>query len=117
MLRYAFVILALVVLFVALWAIKDEKLNKKNKVLLTALAFLAMLFAYFFQSVQDDKHSENLELLKHFKQGKVLVCSDINVTNTKFNYEFGTSCFLPKREFKELNGLVLKISDCKVLSD
>lgn len=114
MIRYLVVIFALVLFFMAIFMIKDEKISRKNKVILSFIFVVFLMFAYFFQSIQDSKNSQKLENLKAFNQGKTLVCSDINVTNDKFNYEFGTSCFLPKREFKELSGLVIKILDCKV---
>ncbi|MCR4941694.1 MAG: hypothetical protein K5978_02730 [Campylobacter sp.] len=113
MIKNLMVLLGIAVLFTAIWAIKDEKLSKKFKTILTLVLLGILLFAYIFESVQSGKSANSREILQNFNQGKIILCRDINVSQEKFNYEFGTGCFMPKREFKELNGLILPISECK----
>ncbi|MBE2985116.1 hypothetical protein CCAL9344_07320 [Campylobacter sp. RM9344] len=113
MVREVIFFLGIAIFLGAIWMIKDENISKKIKIIITVVIISSGIFAYIYETKKLDTADKNLQLLAEFRQGKSLVCGDINVTNEKFNYEFGTSCFMPKREFKELSGLVIKISDCE----
>ncbi|CAD7288543.1 hypothetical protein [Campylobacter suis] len=102
---------------VAIWMIKDESISKKAKTIITVGFFITGIFAYLYESEVSKKESKNALLLGAFNQGKTLVCADKKVDKMRFNYEFGTACFMPKREFAELNGVIVKISDCELASE
>lgn len=104
-----FVLLVAVVLF----SISDEKLNRKSKITIALIATFIAILAYFYESSQTQIQSKNLDLLTKFNQGQVLICGDLNVSNKKFHYEFGTSSFVAKREFNELGGIKIQIDKCK----
>lgn len=113
MIRYLLVFASLGLLFWAIWSLKNEFLSKKLKGVLSLFLLLFLAFAYFYQSSFDDKSEKNMQILNAFKQGKVIKCGDFNVTNDRFNYEFGTACFVAKRNISELNGVIIEISKCK----
>lgn len=113
MVRYLLIALLFVLIFWAIWAIKDEIIDRKLKVIITIFLVSFFAFAYFYQSDFNDESEKNMQILTYFKQGKSINCLDYNVSNVKFNYEFGTSCFVAKREFKELSGVIIPISKCK----
>lgn len=92
--------------------IKDEKISRKIKIIITLLIFFAGAGAYLYESGVNKKESKTAQLLQNFKQGKALKCGDIIVTDTKFNYEFGTASFVAKRDIKELAGIIIPIKNC-----
>lgn len=110
------IFLALFVIFIVvlLFKVSDNKMSKKNKILLSFCIIAVTALAYIYEENLAHSEGRNLQLLTSFNQGKVLVCNDINVSNTKFNYEFGTGSFVAKREFKELSSIKLEISDCEI---
>lgn len=100
-------------LLVALWAIKDEKVSKKIKAVVTALVLFGGFGAWFYESEINKSEEKNAQLLQEFRQGRALKCGDTLVTNEKFNYEFGTACFVAKREIKELASVIIPIKTCE----
>ena len=78
-------------LFGAIWAIKDEKISKGVKALVSAVLVAILVCVYFYE--------QNL--------------SKNNVSAEKFNYEFGTASFLAKREFSDLSGVIVPIKSCE----
>lgn len=111
MIRYMLVVAILCIFFWAIWSLKNEFVSKKIKSVLSIFLLLFLAFAYFYQSGFDDKSEKNMQILNAFKQGKVIKCGDFNVTKEKFNYEFGTACFVAK--VGELSGVIIEISKCK----
>ena len=102
-----------IVLFGAIWAIKDEKISKGVKVLVSAVLVAILVCVYFYEENLSKNEDAISKLVTDFKQGKVLKCGDHNVSNKKFNYEFGTASFLPKREFSDLSGVIVPIKSCE----
>ena len=113
MVRNLILIAGFIVLFGAIWAIKDEKISKGVKVLVSAVLVAILVCVYFYEDNLSKNEDAISKLVSDFKQGKVLKCGDHNVSNKKFNYEFGTASFLPKREFSDLSGLIVPIKSCE----
>ncbi|MBR8463138.1 hypothetical protein KDD93_00930 [Campylobacter sp. faydin G-24] len=113
MIRNLILVVAITCLLVALWAIKDEKLSKKTKAIITAILAVMSVIAYIYEQNISENESKSIAILNKFKQGKTIVCGEYNVTNDKFNYEFGTATFVVKRDIKELDGVIIPIKKCE----
>ena len=113
MVRNLIIIAGVMLLFGAIWAIKDEKISKGIKALVSAVLVAILVCVYFYEQNLSKNEDTISKLVTDFKQGKVLKCGDHNVSNKKFNYEFGTASFLPKREFSDLSGLIVPIKSCE----
>ena len=113
MVRNLIIIAGLIVLFGAIWAIKDEKISKSIKALVSVVLVAVLVCVYFYEQNLSKNEDTISKLVTDFKQGKVLKCGDHNVSNKKFNYEFGTASFLAKREFSELSGVIVPIKSCE----
>ena len=113
MVRNLIIIAGVMLLFGAIWAIKDEKISKSIKAAVSAVLVVILVCVYFYEENLSKNEDAISKLVTDFKQGKVLKCGDHNVSNKKFNYEFGTASFLPKREFSELSGLIVPITSCE----
>ena len=114
MVRNLILIAGFIVLFGAIWAIKDEKISKGVKALVSAVLVAILVCVYFYEQNLSRNEDAISKLVSDFKQGKTLKCGEYNVSAEKFNYEFGTaSFFLPKREFSDLSGLIVPITSCE----
>ena len=113
MVRNLIIIAGMMLLFGAIWAIKDEKISKGVKALVSAVLVAILVCVYFYEQNLSKNEDAISKLLTDFKQGKVLKCGEYKVSAEKFNYEFGTASFLPKREFSDLSGLIVPITSCE----
>ncbi|ERJ26113.1 hypothetical protein [Campylobacter concisus] len=113
MVRNLILIAGLIVLFGAIWAIKDEKISKGIKALVSAVLVAILICVYFYEENLSKNEDVISKLVSDFKQGKTLKCGEYNVSAEKFNYEFGTASFLAKREFSELSGVIVPIKSCE----
>ncbi|WP_103569107.1 hypothetical protein [Campylobacter concisus] len=113
MVRNLIIIAGVMLLFGAIWAIKDEKISKGVKALVSAVLVAILVCVYFYEQNLSKNEDAISKLLTDFKQGKVLKCGEYKVSAEKFNYEFGTASFLPKREFSDLSGLIVPITSCE----
>ncbi|OUT15707.1 hypothetical protein B9N64_02670 [Campylobacter concisus] len=113
MVRNLIIIAGVMLLFGAIWAIKDEKISKGVKALVSAVLVAILVCVYFYEENLSKNEDAISKLVSDFKQGKTLKCGDYNVSNKKFNYEFGTASFLPKREFNEFSGVIVPIKSCE----
>ena len=113
MVRNLILIAGVMLLFGAIWAIKDEKISKGVKALVSAVFVVILVCVYFYEENLSKNEDAVSKLVSDFKQGKTLKCGDYNVSNKKFNYEFGTASFLPKREFNEFSGVIVPIKSCE----
>ncbi|KAA6225364.1 MULTISPECIES: hypothetical protein [unclassified Campylobacter] len=91
-----------------------EKLGKKAKPAFFILFLLLILGIGIFEYKNIVKGHKQDDLLIAFNQGKSLICKNIIVESSNFNYEFGTSSFISKDINKSLKFLVLDIKDCKL---
>lgn len=106
-------VLIVILLTILLFSINDEKISKKAKILLTIFILTAGIFAYIYENAFEDNQAKLRDLVTNFNQGKILKCGELEVSNQKFNYEFGTASFVAKREFKELSGVIVEIKKCE----
>ncbi|WP_169974361.1 MULTISPECIES: hypothetical protein [unclassified Campylobacter] len=106
-------ILAALLLVVLLFSIKHESLSLKAKVILTIVISIVCAAACFYQFEFENRQAKSQEILTLFNQGKILKCGDIEVSNSKFNYEFGTSSFVAKRAITELRSVKVDIKNCE----
>ena len=113
MVRNLILIAGLIVLFGAIWAIKDEKISKGVKALVSAVLVAILVCVYFYEQNLSKNEDAISKLVSDFKQGKTLKCGEYNVSAEKFNYEFGTASFLAKREFSDLSGVIVPIKSCE----
>ena len=113
MVRNLIIIAGVMLLFGAIWAIKDEKISKSIKALVSVVLVAVLVCVYFYEQNLSKNEDTISKLVTDFTQGKVLKCGDHNVSNKTFNYEFGTASFLPKREFSELSGVIVPIKSCE----
>lgn len=113
MVRNLILIAGLIVLFGAIWAIKDEKISKGVKALVSAVLVAILVCVYFYEQNLSRNEDAISKLVSDFKQGKTLKCGEYNVSAEKFNYEFGTASFLAKREFSDLSGVIVPIKSCE----
>ena len=113
MVRNLILITGLIVLFGAIWAIKDEKISKGIKALVSAVLVAILVCVYFYEENLSKNEDAISKLVSDFKQGKTLKCGEYNVSAEKFNYEFGTASFLAKREFSDLSGVIVPIKSCE----
>lgn len=106
--------LVIIVIAITIYNISDEKLSKKSKliILFTVVTITTLIFIYEskFSAISEQKTT----LVTEFNKGKVLKCGNYDVNKSGFNYEFGTSTFIPKNEFINLKGVIISIKDCKV---
>ena len=113
MVRNLILIAGFIVLFGAIWAIKDEKISKGVKALVSAVLVAILVCVYFYEENLSKNEDAISKLVSDFKQGKTLKCGEYNVSSEKFNYEFGTASFLAKREFSDLSGVIVPIKSCE----
>ena len=113
MVRNLIIIAGVMLLFGAIWAIKDEKISKGVKVLVSAVLVAILVCVYFYEQNLSKNEDAISKLVSDFKQGKTLKCGEYNVSAEKFNYEFGTASFLSKREFSDLSGVIVPITSCE----
>lgn len=113
MVRNLILIAGLIVLFGAIWAIKDEKISKGIKALVSTVLVAILICVYFYEENLSKNEDAISKLVSDFKQGKVLKCGEYNVSAEKFNYEFGTASFLAKREFSDLSGVIVPTKSCE----
>ena len=110
MVRNLIIIAGVMLLFGAIWAIKDEKISKGVKALVSAVLVVILVCVYFYEQNLSKNEDAISKLVTDFKQGKVLKCGEYNVSAEKFNYEFGTASFVAKREFSDLSGVIVPIT-------
>ena len=89
-----------------------KKISKALKRSLSAVLVAILVCVYFTSKIYQNEDAIS-KLLTDFKQGKVLKCGEYKVSAEKFNYEFGTASFLPKREFSDLSGPIVPITSCE----
>lgn len=104
---FLFLLLAVVLIF----SIK-EGLSKSAKWTLFGALLGVSILAFLYENYTDNIQERNRAIINGFEQGKNIICDKTQVNNEKFNYENGTQSFVAKKEFKNLSGIIVPISNC-----
>lgn len=106
--------LVLVLLILMIFAVSENLLSKKNKVLITALLAFVGILGYAFSLNEQSTQTKRAELLNAFEQGKTLNCGSVDVNSSDFAFEYGTSSFVAKKDNKNKAGVIISISNCEL---
>ncbi|MDR1615050.1 MAG: hypothetical protein LBS26_05735 [Campylobacteraceae bacterium] len=108
------VIIALALILLLFFYIKNKNFSKVSKLLTVTLCALAVIFAVVYETAIIKQSETDRETLNSFKQGRTLVCDDIEVTAEKFTFVGGTKVFSAKEYFKDIQGVMIPIKNCRV---
>lgn len=106
--------LILIAVAIGVFSASDEKLSKHSKISIVVLIAIIAIGVGFYEKRVDEIQTNKNSLVVEFNRGKTLKCGTKDVNNSVFNYEFGTSSFVPKNEFSALKGVIINIKDCKI---
>jgi len=101
-------VVALITLFVILNLFTE--LDKRDKIVIASVVAILIASAIWYEKSNNAQRAQTYELQLRFKQGKTLICGDINVTKENFNYVSHTFIGLDKSKFK---GFVIAEKLCK----
>ncbi|RAZ50756.1 hypothetical protein [Campylobacter hyointestinalis] len=104
--------LILLLFVILLFAVGNEKLNLKSKIIILVGAMALFLIVFFYNESMQNKEDGINRILEEFMQGKTVTCSGYEVDKKHFNYEYGTQSFVAKREFDNLNAVIIPIEKC-----
>jgi len=107
-----FLIFILLVLLVMVS--KKNSFSKNQKIIVTSVVTLFAISIYFYESSIENDAQYNREMVNAFRQGKNLTCKEFSVDNKKFIYISGTQTFIPKDGETTLEGVIVRVSTCKV---
>lgn len=107
-----FLILILLVLLVVV--AKKDSMSKNTKIMIFVVVAVFSLIIYIYESLLDNNAQHNREIVNAYKQGKVLECGDYKVDKTNFLYVSGTQTFVPKNGVTTLEGIIIRVSTCKL---
>ncbi|TKX31711.1 hypothetical protein [Campylobacter estrildidarum] len=111
--RILFYILVIFILALIVYFLR-EKLGNKTKPFFGFLLVFFIALSVFFEFKNTQKSYLRNDIIVAFNQGKNILCKDINVSNTYFNYEFGTESFISKDNNESLKSLIIDIKDCRL---
>lgn len=106
--------LVLVLLILMIFAVSENLLSKKNKILITAILAVIAILGYAFSLSEQSTQNKRVELLNAFEQGKMLTCGSVDVNMSDFAFEYGTSSFVAKKDNKSRAGVIISISNCEL---
>ena len=69
---------------------------------------------YIYESSIDSIAEHNRKMVNAFRQGKTLTCEGYKVDKERFLYVSGTQTFMPKSSETALEGVIVKVSTCRV---
>jgi len=101
-------LIALIILFIILHLFTE--LQKQDKIVIVSVVAVLIFSAIWYERNNNAQRAETHELLLKFKQGKTLICGDVNVTKENFNYVSHTFIGLEKTKFK---GFIIAQKQCK----
>ncbi len=107
-----FLLLVLMILLVL--ASKRSALSGKSKTIFLSAVFFLISLALIYEFFISKKESSNREIINAFDQGKMLICENYEVNNTKFRLVTGTLTFVGQDGIRELKGVVIPVSKCKI---
>lgn len=108
------IFITIVAIFGAIFYAKSEALTRKSKIVTLLIIGHAIGFGWFYELNNANQSEHNREVLSAFKQGKILTCKEIEVSNKGFIYISGTLSFMPNDTNQKHKGLVIDIATCNV---
>ncbi len=107
-----FLIFVLLILLVLVS--KKNSFSKNQKIIVTIIAAVFVISIYFYESSIENIAEKNRETVNAFRQGKTLICDKYTVDKERFIYVSGTQTFIPKADEISLEGVIVRVSTCKV---
>ncbi|MBP6324847.1 MAG: hypothetical protein KBE79_00045 [Sulfurospirillum sp.] len=108
------ILITFLAIFGTVFYAKSETLSKKSKIILFVSVGILIAFGWLYELNSSQKSQNNREVLSAFKQGKIITCNDIDVSNKEFIYVSGTLSFMPNDTNQNHKGLVIDIVTCKL---
>ena len=108
------ILITFLAIFGTVFNAKSETLSKKSKIILFVSVGILIAFGWLYELNSSQKSQNNREVLSAFKQGKIITCNDIDVSNKEFIYVSGTLSFMPNDTNQNHKGLVIDIVTCKL---
>lgn len=105
-------LLFIVIVVLLITALMKDKSDKKTKWISVGSLIILILLIFGYERYVTNVEDANRALLQSFNQGKSLTCNGTKVDSTRFNYEHGTGSFMAKKEFKNLAGVIIPITQC-----
>lgn len=106
--------LLFVLLVISLFTIQREEFSLKTKIIVILTLIVIISLASWYELGQDSEAEITRDNVNAFLQGKTLTCKDVAVSKEEFDYVSGTQTFVPKRENKKYQGIVLEAIKCEV---
>ena len=107
---YLYIIAAIVVLFVLLH--KFTELDMKAKISVSVVMLILVASFIFFEKSNTNSSKQKQTLLFAFEHGKSLVCGDIVVNKTLYNY--ASRSLIGKKGSKAFGSANIAINTCKI---
>ncbi len=90
-----------------------QKLTKKQIAAVYSIIGSVIALIAFFTYLQDSSNEKNLEVMKAFGRGEVVLCKNQEVSKEEFNLVTGTLVFVGKKNSK-MQDIVISVEDCIV---
>ena len=110
------IVLFLIFILLVLLAFVSKRNNfsKNSKISITVVVTVLAIGIYAYESSLESSAEHTRDMVNAFKQGKTLTCKEYKVDNKRFIYVSGTQTFMPKSSETTLEGVIVRVSTCKV---
>lgn len=108
------IFITIVAILGAVFYAKSESLSRKSRIVVVLIIGHAIGFGWLYELRNAHQSESNRDVLTAFKQGKILTCKEVEVSNKGFIYISGTLSFMPNDANAEHKGLVIDIATCNV---
>lgn len=106
------IILCSLILGFLIYFVLKERLNSRNKIIISIIFVVLVICIAVYTHLQDNKAKEYVELVERFERGEKLVCGDITVSKNEFNLLSGTQNFIGIQGSR-FAGKVIVVNTCK----
>lgn len=106
--------LIVILLLLLMLVFKGDSFSSKSKRIFLSVIFFLISIALSYEFFISKQQSGNRELMNAFYQGKNLVCEGQDINSTRFRLVSGTLTFVGKDGIKELKGIVIPVSKCRI---
>lgn len=86
-------------------------LSKQDKLKVLYLFISITIIAGVYEFFQDKSGDKNREVILKFMHGDTIVCKNVEVNNSNFNFVSGTLTFVGKKS--DNKNLILQVEECK----